>query len=133
MEDVYLEPELKGRGIAVVKNYEDDDGYISTGTTNEASLPKLPVVVVNFSEFRACIVAGKREYDDWVAIAEAKAHNNRPNRFMWTVLFRALLSMPEIDDGAHLKTLMKEVRYSGYIFGRNSLRRDLNQLMKEDH
>ena len=123
--DLLLDPQLEGRGHSCVKSYEDEDGYISLGSTNEGGRDRLPVCIVSFNRFPCTVIAGGKEYREFEAIAELKDHGNRFNAFMWSVLFRVL-------DARTFKMILDDVYRAGKVRGRNDLRNELHTLMRQE-
>ena len=125
---LYIDPQLADRGFSTVKGYEDDDGYVSMGGTNCGE----PALLVNFNLLAVEIFAGKKEYDEWVAICELTDHRNYPNAFMWRLFFRAIAvySDSSASGGSVIKEIVKTAYTTGVKDGREEKRLEFVRVLK---
>ena len=127
--NIYLDQQIEKRGHSVVKEYEDEDGYISRGFTCYA--PSLPVLMITFNIFDFSIVCGKKEYDEWTEMLTRSkqqlfrpiVYNEEANKFMWSIFFSAMTK-------DHLKKILDRKFDQGFTTGRESKRMEFVKLFE---
>ena len=104
--EIHLAPELQGRGYSGRKYYEDEDGYMTLGCTNEGWKPRAFRLTAHYNSLPdVSLYGGETEHMKLLELLKQHKHTwgtkiPEINAFMWSLLLRGL-------DGDKMKTIVE--------------------------
>lgn len=126
-----LDPDLDGRGHSAVLDYQDQDGYVSRGSTNEGGLPPIPVLLVSMKELDYTVRCGPQEYSIWMDLKKRRTGGRmefmfdpEANNFMWKVVLSSL-------NKDRFKEFLTAARLAGHQAGREEKRLEFVKILGE--
>lgn len=129
MNDIWIHPEMSGGGYSAAKVYEGDDFYVSLGGLNGYShaqqFEDARVILFAFKNFDLTLVGGGKEYDEWREIQQKNSQE-----IVWkNHVFKLLLS--HLDE-TWFRWLLNDAYNKGTKVGRNDIRSQMNNLLREE-
>ena len=128
--EIHLDPKLKGRGYSGSKYYEDEDGYMTLGCTNEGAKPRVFRLTASYNSLPdVSLYGGEAEHMKLLELLKQQNPKHtwgtkipEINEFMWSLLLRGL-------DGEKIKTIVEAAVEMGVERGIRQNQKDLRQVL----
>ena len=116
--EIFLDPSHQGRGYSGSKRYEDEDGYMTVGSSNECNLPVIYRITVQLTIFPdVYIYGGETEYCKLLSLLNTQETPHKwgtkvqvINDFMWDCLLKGMTR-------DRLQTIVENARENGIEYG----------------
>jgi len=130
--EIYLDEKIKSRGYSGSKVYEDNEVYVTIGSTNEGDsrLSRLHRMSVSFTGLDVVLYGGPNEVANWynwwnTVTWDQKGTCDALNAHCWSLLMSSLTAK-------HLQTLMANQYEAGRVNGRNAFRNEFHAMMRQE-